>query len=532
MANKPVLMIKLCSLALLSLGCAQAVYAQTLRGTVLSESGVPLKNALVYIQDKPMQFAKTDSKGVFALEGEAWDKLYVSAFQHADKVVSVQMPATAITLARDPLITGNVVYHNNFNYLRPGPNYGKYDAVADFNTYKSKGLVTPEGVDNNASIDPTQSFDGKGSSMSVLFNKVKIISDLSHVKISISLSNNAKENNFVADELYFSYWVKFGNGFEFNCGGKLPGIAGSTIGNDDEQRWSGRIMWRYGGSLQFYMHYADKGNVDADDEKQVTMLDWGKQVAPAAPAPCADEIWTSSFKTEKWHHVEMHYKLNTPGKADGIMEGWLDGDAAYFVKRDVADFRLKGLSENATMNSIFFSTFYGGSKEWFKPTQDVYAWFDEFTVSRSRIGYNGTGSGNNGSTATATPKPVVTATATPKPVVTATPIPVATATPKPVVTATPTPSLACQRVAWNTQTEIDLSKAACVSFGRELQGSTVQFWDSDLNTSCDFRGSAASVDGVGSVQISTNYAASNLLTGSSIKFTASNQCKYVKVRAY
>lgn len=282
MASKPVVMIKLCSLALLSLGCIQGVAAQTLRGTVLSESGAPIKNALVSVQGKPMQFAKTDDKGAFVLEGDAWDKLNVSAFKYADKVVTVQLPATSVTLGNDPLITGSVVYHNNLNYLRPGADYGKYDALADFNTYNSKGLVTSTSTDNNAYIDPTQSFDGKGSSMRVLYPKGQITSGSSGIQISIPLSNDPKVNNFTADELYFSYWVKFGNGFEFNCGGKLPGLAGSTIGDVNQQRWSGRIMWRYGGSLQFYMHYADKGE---EVEGQDTMFDWGKQIAPAAPAP-------------------------------------------------------------------------------------------------------------------------------------------------------------------------------------------------------------------------------------------------------
>lgn len=208
------------------------------------------------------------------------------------------------------------------------------------------------------------------------------------------------------------------------------------------------------------------------------------------------------------------------------MEGWLDGDAAYYVKRDVPDFSLKGLSENITMNSIFFSTFYGGSKDWFKPKQDVYAWFDEFTVSRSRIGYKGSTGGTTNPVATSVPTMVPTASATPKPVV--------SATPKPMVTPTPAPVVACQNVAWNVRTEIDLNKGSCVRFDRDLQGSTLQFWDSDLNASCDFFGNAASVDGAGSVAINATFVASSVVSGTMLKFTsaAGSQCKYIKVRAY
>ena len=148
-------------------------------------------------------------------------------------------------------------------------------------------------------------------------------------------------------------------------------------------------------------------------------------------------------------------------------------------------------------------------------------------------------------TATSTPKPVATATSkptatsTPKPVATATPT--ATSTPKPTATLAPTATpvannecSAIQNVAWDARTEIDIAAGNCVQFDRDLKGKTVQFWDSDVNTSCDFRGFARSIDGTGAVAIDSNYLATTALSGKTLKLLRANDntCKYIKLRAY
>jgi hypothetical protein len=375
-------LLSFCAAAAL-LSFAAHVSAQVLQGRVVNRSGAPIRNALVRVAAAGNIYSITDANGAFSLNGKVGDTLTVAAFKYAD--YSVRAPSASgvtVALADDPLL-GTLVYHNNFNYIRPGGSYGKYDALRDFNTYKSSGLVKPGDPTDHAYIDTTNSYDGVGSSMRVMYPKGQITSGTSGIQISIPLSNDPKINLFAADALYFSYWFKLGPGFELNCGGKMPGLAGSQVGNDDNKRWSGRWMFRYGGSLQFYMHYAGK----ADNDDQVTLFDWGSLVRPNADPPCSDEVWTPYLRTNVWHHIEMRYKLNTPGRADGELEGWLDGTAAHFLKTGINDYRIPGISDDITLNSIFFSTFYGGSKPYFAPTKDVYAWFDEFRVSTRRIGY-------------------------------------------------------------------------------------------------------------------------------------------------
>ncbi|RDV27545.1 hypothetical protein DXV75_05835 [Alteromonas aestuariivivens] len=88
-------------------------------------------------------------------------------------------------------------------------------------------------------------------------------------------------------------------------------------------------------------------------------------------------------------------------------------------------------------------------------------------------------------------------------------------------------------ITWDTRTEVQLSGSdSCIRFDRDLTGSTVQFWDSDTNTSCDFNGTASSVDGTGSIVIDATYKQSSDYTGTVLQLTPSNGCQFIKVRAY
>ena len=89
-------------------------------------------------------------------------------------------------------------------------------------------------------------------------------------------------------------------------------------------------------------------------------------------------------------------------------------------------------------------------------------------------------------------------------------------------------------VVFGARTEVTLASGAFLRFSKNLNGETLQFWDSDTNTSCDYRGTATSVGGSGSLNINSNYVSGTGFTGTDIKLTnaAGNSCKYVKVRAY
>jgi hypothetical protein len=87
-------------------------------------------------------------------------------------------------------------------------------------------------------------------------------------------------------------------------------------------------------------------------------------------------------------------------------------------------------------------------------------------------------------------------------------------------------------VPWNSRTEVTLSAGTCLKFNSDLSNETLQFWDSDANSSCNFRGTFKSVDGSGSMTISSNYASGKPFTGTTLQVQEGYSCNYVKVRAY
>ncbi len=172
------------------------------------------------------------------------------------------------------------------------------------------------------------------------------------------------------EELYMSYWVRFDEDFDFVLGGKLPGFGGAVSFDDRTHEWSGRLMWREQGRAEFYIHVPADNDFDPGDR-----FWWNT------------EGFQATFVPGRWHHIEIHMRMNTPGQHDGLAEGWFDGvKAAHyptFYFRDTP-------TQSAKIAWVFFSTFFGGSSsDIWQAQKDEHAWFDDIKVSTSRIGYPG-----------------------------------------------------------------------------------------------------------------------------------------------
>jgi hypothetical protein len=170
------------------------------------------------------------------------------------------------------------------------------------------------------------------------------------------------------DELYCAYSVKFQNTFDFVLGGKLPGFVGGRDYSgghrpDGKNGWSARMMWRRTGSIvQYVYHPYQRGK-------------WGDDF------PWKPNFLTSySFEPGRWYTVEHHIKMNTPGKSDGVIEGWLDGQLAlretHILFRDIPSLGI---------DAFYFSTFFGGQGRRWAPTKDEYIYFDNFIISTTPI---------------------------------------------------------------------------------------------------------------------------------------------------
>lgn len=124
------------------------------------------------------------------------------------------------------------------------------------------------------------------------------------------------------DAACVAYDVRFAGDFEFAAGGKLPGLLGvgpgtspgtPTGGGSTEHGWSGRVMWlgpRVSGTVR-----------DSGQENLAASYLYH----PGQAGTFGDDLyWGRGFVDGVWHRVRQCYTLNTVGKADGVLDAWLD----------------------------------------------------------------------------------------------------------------------------------------------------------------------------------------------------------------
>ena len=165
-----------------------------------------------------------------------------------------------------------------------------------------------------------------------------------------------------ADAYWLDYRVRFAADFDFRLGGKLPGLAGGKANTGGHRPtgdgWSSRYMWRRQGKLVVYLYHLDQPTDYGDDQP----------LNAAAP-------------TGAWIRLTQHVRVNTPGRADGVLRVWIDGRPALAR----TDLRYR-TDPAAVVNRFYFSTFYGGSGDQWSPERDGHAQFDDFRVQTTPAG--------------------------------------------------------------------------------------------------------------------------------------------------
>ena len=265
----------------------------------------------------------------------------------------------------------HIVYHNNFDQLATGQ-YNEEEAKEALNVNFCKG------ADEGRVF--ISEFQNKGNVLKVKYPKGKVKTNDSGMHTKLFWNHY---DTF--EELYFSYNVYIPEDFEFRAGAKLPGLSYQTR----DRNMSLRLMWRYDGLLEFYNHFETRPSWDG----WTASVNWSlldPYDEPGGPQP--DQV---KLKKGAWNHIEVYHKLNTPGENDGIMRGWLNGELAIDIT-DNGDYKQNG-QEDIQLNSIYLSTFFGGSSDAYKPTKDQYAYFDDLIVSKTRVGYDDSGDENDSS---------------------------------------------------------------------------------------------------------------------------------------
>jgi hypothetical protein len=113
------------------------------------------------------------------------------------------------------------------------------------------------------------------------------------------------------DEMFFRFRVHIPGEYltQDNSSGKMSGLAGSITdaiawgGSRPEGAWSGRVLFGHEGASGTYLYVESPigGNY-----------------------PYGYAQW-NGWWTAGWNTVLLHYRLNTPGNADGLLREWRNG---------------------------------------------------------------------------------------------------------------------------------------------------------------------------------------------------------------
>jgi len=170
-------------------------------------------------------------------------------------------------------------------------------------------------------------------------------------------------------EATLCYDVKFADDFLFVRGGKLHGLGpdkpvtgGRPMRPDG---WSARAMFHKNGRLSSYIYCQNKKGK------------YGQSVM-------ADGF---SFRKGRYYAVSLHVKVNDPGRANGFMHIYVDGE--QLIRHDGVEYRAVG-GDNTLITHYLFSTFHGGHTPSWAPKDkegkyiSVQAFFDNITIFSGR----------------------------------------------------------------------------------------------------------------------------------------------------
>ena len=176
------------------------------------------------------------------------------------------------------------------------------------------------------------------------------------------------------DTACMSYDVRFGVGFDFAAGGKLPGFVGVAPGvapstpedgGSTAHGWSGRLMW-LGPTMWKFVRVADRSNM------LVTYF-----YHPGQKGKYGDNVsWGSSFHRGTWHRVKQCHVMNTVGQANGVLQTWFDG---RLVRND-HDVVYR-TDKNVHITHVDWSIFRGGASSDWAASSTGYVDVDNLTIT-------------------------------------------------------------------------------------------------------------------------------------------------------
>lgn len=230
---------------------------------------------------------------------------------------------------------------------------------------------------------PVVNFSGK-QAMKVSFDKgayayrSKELGGLSFYALGPA---NQPINN--AKVLTFSYSVQFEKGFEFNKGGKLPGLYGGTSeeeaagcsgGHGRDTCWSTRFMWRTGGAGELYA-YLPPGAKSVNKPAVC-------QVNGKSNSSCDEDYgwslgrssWT--WSPGEWQTIAQKVTLNDIGKSNGEVIVYMNGKQVY----KASGIQLR-VNKSAVPRGFMAQIFFGGHDESWASPKNQAMYLSDFSLA-------------------------------------------------------------------------------------------------------------------------------------------------------
>lgn len=160
------------------------------------------------------------------------------------------------------------------------------------------------------------------------------------------------------ERVHARYYVRFSEGFEVvEAGGKLPGFGGKYgCGSGGDGPCDGTDGWSARGGFD----RPERHGFDTDEGK--VQLAYYLYHADMEDRHGNKDPWVlnnnaGAVERERWYRLDCYVEMNTPGKNDGVLRGWVDGTVAY--DRTDLKFRAEGYGD-IKVKSWLHEVYYGG----------------------------------------------------------------------------------------------------------------------------------------------------------------------------
>ena len=186
-----------------------------------------------------------------------------------------------------------------------------------------------------------------------------------------------KELGKEPEEIYFRYYLRFGEDWKQTVsGGKMPGISGTYGGAGGGGRPShGNDGWSARG--QFFPTVPE-GNPLGGLQPIGTYCYHAEMKGQYGESWLWGKGYLGFLEKNRWVCVEQFLRLNTPGKKDGVIRGWVDGGVA-FERTDVMFRKTPKLK----IEQVWMNVYHGGKAA---SPSDQHLFIDQVVVARDYIG--------------------------------------------------------------------------------------------------------------------------------------------------